>query len=273
MKDSGIKVRLDEMSWPDVKQLLTKPHAVILPIGSTEEHGAHLPLNVDSSAATYIAENAARKVKGEHSFEVLVAPTIDYTDVSPHRMFPGTIGVKLDTFIKVVVDIIEAFLDQGFKNIIALSGHLENNSPLEVAVRMVKERRPEANLFAVTSVHGLGFDAMPGLVKAVPAGMGHALEVETSFSLVIEPQNVHLEKTIQGHRKLPLSTRYIGLTGEDKNKGILYCSGIEESQESGTSGDPTLASREAGEKVLSAMINDLADILIQVVAKQDKSGF
>jgi creatinine amidohydrolase len=265
MLDTCLKIRLDEMSWPDVKNILTKPHAVILPIGSTEEHGAHLPLNVDSFTVTYIAENAARKVKTENGVDVLVAPTIDYTDVSPHKMFPGTIGVKLDTFIRVVVDVIEAFLDQGFKNIVALSGHLENNSPIEIAVRMVKEKLPEANLFAITSVHGLGFDAMPGLVKAVPGGMGHALEVETSFSLVIQPQNVHLDKTIKGHRKLPISTRYIGLTGEDKSKGILYCSGVEESKESGISGDPTLASREAGEKILAAMIKDLADIVFQIV--------
>jgi creatinine amidohydrolase len=265
MEGAPFKVRLDEMSWPEVREILSKRHAVILPIGSTEEHGAHLPLNVDSLTATYIAERAARKVKEDSNIDVLVAPTIDYTDVSPHRRFPGTIGIKLDTFMKVAVDVIEAFLDQGFDNIIALSGHLENNSPLEVAMRMVKEKRPKANIFAVTHVHGLGFDAMPGLVKAGLAGMGHALEVETSFSLVIQPQNVHLEKTIKGHRKLPISSRYIGQTGEEKGKGILYCSGIEESEESGTAGDPTMASKEAGEKLLSAMIKDLADVVVQVV--------
>jgi creatinine amidohydrolase len=265
MEGAAVKVRLDEMSWPDVREFLTKPHAIILPIGSTEEHGAHLPLNVDSLTVTYIAESAARKVMEENNLNVLVAPTIDYTDVSPHKMFPGTIGVKLDTYLRVLVDIMEAFLDQGFQNIIALSGHLENNSPLEVAVRMVKEKRPKANLFALTAVHGLGFEAMPGLVKAVPAGIGHALEIETSYSMVIQPQNVHLEKTLKGYRKLPISTRYIGPTGQDKSKGVLYCSGVLESEESGTAGDPTMASKEAGEKLLAAITKDLADIVVQVI--------
>jgi creatinine amidohydrolase len=260
-----MNVRLDEMSWPEVRECLTKPHAVIIPVGSTEEHGGHLPLNVDAITATYICEAAAKKVMEENKISVLVAPVVAYTDVTPHKIFPGTIGVKLDTFMQVMQDIIEAFLDQGFKNIIAMSGHLENNSPLEVAIRMVKERRPKANLFAVSEVHGLGFDAMPGLIKGGLAGMGHALEIETSFSLVIQPQNVHLEKTIKGYRTLPISTRYIGITGGDRSKGMLYCSGVEESHESGTAGDPSMASKEAGEKLLNAIVKDLADVVVQVV--------
>ena len=258
-------VRLDEMSWLDVKAALTKPHAVILPIGSTEEHGAHLPLNVDSACVTYIADAAAKKAAHEHGVNALVAPTIHYTDVGPHKRFPGTIGIKIGTLIQVLVEIIEAFIDQGFNNVIGLSGHLENNSPLEVACRIVAEGRPEAKIYGLTVVLGLGSHALPGLLKGGIPGMGHALEVESSIALVIQPQNVHLEKTIVGHRRLPLSEKYIGPVGEDKTRGVLYCSGIEESEESGTSGDPRMATKETGEKILAADIDDLADIIVQVV--------
>ncbi len=260
-----MKVRLTEFSWPEVRDVLNQTHVVILPMGSIEEHGAHLPLNVDTAVATFIAESAAEKVNEQNNIRVLVAPTLVYSDVSPHKMFPGTIGVKLDTFMKMVVDILEAFLDQGFKNIIAVSSHLENNSPLEVAVRMVKEKRPNANIFAITSVFGIGFDAKPPLSKAGWSGAGHALELETSYSLFLQPQNVHLEKAMIGSRHLPLSTRYIGPTGNDKSRGVLYCSGITGEEESGTHGDPRLASKEQGEKSLLAAVNDLADIIVQIV--------
>jgi creatinine amidohydrolase len=261
-----MNIRLDQMSWPEVKEALKQPHAVILPIGSTEEHGAHLPLNVDAACATYISEHAAQKVVSETDIRVLVAPTIVYTDVTPsHKQFPGTVSIKLDTFINMVEDIIESFLDQGFKNIIALSAHLENNSPLEVAIRMIKERRPEANIFALSTVFGIGFDGKPALSKAGWAGVGHALESETAFCLVMQPHLVHLEKAILGARHLPLSQRYIGATGEDKSKGVLYCSGVTGDEESGTHGDPRLASKELGEKSLNAMVSDLADIITQVV--------
>ncbi|MFC1869558.1 creatininase family protein, partial [Thermodesulfobacteriota bacterium] len=209
-------VRLDEMSWLDAKEVLTKPHAVILPIGSTEEHGAHLPLNVDSACVTYTAEGAARKTADEHGVTALVAPTIHYTDIGPHKRFPGTIGIKIETLIQTLVEIIEAFLDQGFKNVIGLSGHLENNSPLEIACRIVADRRPEANIYGLTVVHGLGSHALPSLLKGGIPGIGHALEVESCIAMVIQPQNVHLDKTIVGHRRLPLSEKYIGLVGKDK---------------------------------------------------------
>ena len=260
-----MKVRLAEMSWPEVQEILTKPNAVLLPIGSTEQHGAHLPLNVDSLTATYIAEKTALKVADEHNICVLVAPTVDYTDVSVHKMFPGTVGLKVDTLIRVIVDIIESFLDQGFKNIITLNSHLQNTCSVEAALRTVADRRPNANLFAVNSARGLGFEARQGIVKAGISGQGHALEIETSYSLFLQPQNVHLDKAVIGSRQLPLSERYIGASGNDQSKGVIYYSGAKGFEESGTSGDPTMASKETGEKILSASISDLTDIIVQVV--------
>jgi creatinine amidohydrolase/Fe(II)-dependent formamide hydrolase-like protein len=83
-------------------------------------------------------------------------------------------------------------------------------------------------------------------------------------SLVKQPEKVHLEKAIVGSRHLPLSPRYIGVTGEDKTKGVLFCSGITGNEESGTHGDPRMARKEDGEKSLNAVVNDLADIIAAV---------
>ncbi len=85
------------------------------------------------------------------------------------------------------------------------------------------------------------------------------------MALVIEPQNVHLEKAVIGSRGLSLSERYIGATGSDRSKGVIYCSGMKGFERSGTFGDPTMASKDEGEKDLAAIINDLADIMVQVV--------
>jgi len=72
-----------------------------------------------------------------------------------------------------------------------------------------------------------------------------------------------------GSRELPLSERYIGDTGGERNKGVIYCSGIKGFEKSGTLGDPTMASKEAGEKLVSNVISDLADIIVQVVKGKD----
>ncbi len=258
-------VRLAEMTWPEVKEVVRKPNVVILPFGSTEQHGPHLPLNVDSASATYITEHAAQKVMEEHKIRVLVAPTVHYTEVSFHKMFPGTIGVKMDTLIRMIVDIVNSFLEQGFNNIIAVTSHRENACPLEAALRVVADDYPKAHLFAITTVR-LGFDVRPGLVKAGPEGLGHALEIETSMTLVIEPQNVKLDKAVKSNRKLPLPERYIGVTGGDNSKGIIYHTGVKGFEKTGIYGDPTMASKEEGQKILSAVVNDLADIIVHVAS-------
>jgi len=264
-------IRLDEMSWPEIKEVLGKPHVVILPTGTTEEHGAHLPVNVDAFQATYFAEHSAQKVMEEHpDIYVLVAPTISYGEISKHKMFPGTIGVKADTLIKMLIDIVGSFLDQGFKNVIVYNNHDENIPPIQVALTMVADEHPGANIFGITGGPcGLGFDARPGLSKAGAAGKGHALEAETSVALAIEPQLVHLEKAMIGSRELPLSERYIGDSGGERGKGVIYCSGTKGFEKSGTFGDPTMASKEAGEKSVSTVISDLADIIVQVVKGKD----
>jgi creatinine amidohydrolase len=257
-------VRLDEMSWPEVKDTLNKPNVLVLPMGSLEEHGKHLPLNVDSFTATHLAEEAAKKVMAKSEGCILVAPTIHYTDVAVHKMFPGTVGVKALTLVHVLTDILSGFLEQGFRKIIVFSSHHENNCPMEMALADVSAENPRARLFGVTSM-GLGFDVRPGLVKAGLAGQGHALEIETSMSMLLQPQNVHMERAEKGSRQLPLSTRFIGATGSDRSKGIIFYSGATGQEKTGTSGDPTMASVEEGEKISASMANDLAEIILQVL--------
>ncbi len=258
-------VRLDEMTWLEVKEVLRKPHAILLPVGSTEQHGPHLPLNVDSCWATYIAEQTARKVNDQHKdVSVLVAPTIHYTDVSCHKMFPGTVGVKVDTLIAMIEDIVKSFLEQGFKHLILCNAHIENNCSIEAALRKVAYEFPHAGLYGVNLV-GLGSDVRQTLTKAGVEGMGHALEAETSMMLLMEPQHVKLDRAPIGKRKLPLSEKYLGGAGMDRSKGITYCSGITGWEEFGIMGNPTLASREEGEKIVEATRDHLADMIMQII--------
>jgi len=261
-----MKVRLHEMRWPEVKEALGKPNVIVLPVGSIEQHGKHLPVNVDSAVASYVAENAARKVAEEQGISAVVAPTINYADVSVHKMFPGTIGIKVDTLIRMVADILESFLEQGFKNVVVLSGHWENRCSIESAVRLIADRYPDARLYLICAVGlGMEIESDETMIKAGKEGMGHALETETSISMVIQPQNVNLEGAGTGWRKMPLPEKYIGVTGMDQSKGVLYHPSPTGFEETGTQGDPSKASKELGEKVLSTQINNLAELLVKIV--------
>ena len=84
-------IKFEEMSWPEVAEVLQEPNAMILPVGSIEQHGPHLPLNVDFRIAEYIAWQAARRVTNEYKIRILVAPAVRYTEALSgfSRTFPG----------------------------------------------------------------------------------------------------------------------------------------------------------------------------------------
>ena len=122
-----METRLVNLTWPEIEEIVKKPHVVIVPTGSIEQHGPHLPLSVDYRCPEYVAELAADKVMKEHNIHALVAPPVQYGEVSlAIKGFPGCIGVSTDTAIKLFEDIARTFIYSGFKDIIFLNGHATN---------------------------------------------------------------------------------------------------------------------------------------------------
>lgn len=199
--------KMQEMSWPEIGEVLKEPNIIILPAGSVEQHTLHLPVNVDSRIATYLAEQAARRVTNEYGIRVLVAPTVYYSETSTaHRDFRGTIGVSGDTLIAMIADIVRNLVRQGLYNILVLNGHRTNDSPIAVALQKANIDLPKARLYGV-AWDALGFHVIPKIRKS--KGGGHTGELETSIRLVIEPENLHLDKAVKGFVTRSLSPRYI----------------------------------------------------------------
>ena len=264
-----MKIKLEEMSWPEVAEVLKQPNVVILPAGSMEQHGLHLPLNVDSSCSAYIAEQTAIKVIEEHKIQVLVAPTVSYGETSSFRRYPGTIGISLDTLVGMIGDIVRSFMNQGFKNIVVVNGHSGNTIPIAEALRKASVDFPDAGLYAV-NWWGLGFDVIPNIRKS-EVGL-HADELETSLSLVIQPENVHMEKAVKDMPSYSLSSRWVVPDLQQSPNRVFYHSrkGFPKrpGEGSGVMGDPTVASRETGEKIIAAVVDDLAKIIVEIVGSE-----
>lgn len=262
-----MKIKLHDMTWPEVAEVLKKPNAVLIPIGSTEQHGLHLPLNVDCRCPTYMAEQAARKVVEEHQTRVIVAPTIQYTEVITFESFPGSIGITLDTEIRLVGDIVRSFIKQGFKNIIIVNGHMSNVIPINTALRQVSVNYPDAGLYAV-NWWALGFELIPKIRKSTICL--HADELETSVSLAIQPENVHLDKATKEFPSFSLSKKWVTPDFYGANR-VFYHSRKKFPKlgaGSGVMGDATVASRETGEQIISAVVDDLAEIIVEIVRSE-----
>ena len=110
-------VWLHELTWEEVASYLRGRDTIIVPFGTTEQHGPAGPLGLDTYVAIGLAEDAAKRAG------VLAAPPVWYGDSSHHLGFPGTISVKTETLMQIVYDIVRSLARHGFKRILLVNGH------------------------------------------------------------------------------------------------------------------------------------------------------
>jgi creatinine amidohydrolase len=219
------KVLYYEMRRTEIAAAVKENAVVIIPCGSTEQHGEHLPINTDCTIVFEIAKKAAETVS---EFSVLVLPPL-WTGYSPHHMgFPGAITLRLDNYLDTLAGIARSLHAHGFKNILFLNGH-GGNTP---AVASMRYKMLDEEGFPV-----IGYDywSLPGVtaeikrVNEVDKGVpGHASEFETSMALFLRPELV--EKSLA--RWVP-----------------------------GVRGDPAPGTREKGERLFNFIVNSLIGVL------------
>ena len=121
----------DELTWPEVNEAVAMGKIPILPTGSVEQHGHHLPLKVDHLCASSVATEAARR-KPE---KALVLPAVTYGYVHHVMDFPGSLNIHYEHFIQYVLDICKSLAYHGFKKMILVNGHGSNHNLVDMVAR------------------------------------------------------------------------------------------------------------------------------------------
>src|SRR5713226_4075226 len=122
------------MTWPEVERALDLGvAAVLIPFGSTEQHGRHMPLNTDSFIARALCSRAAELAEAA-GIRLLVGPTIGVTLSWYHMQFPGTISVSVDTLLQSFREVCDSLRRHGLRNLIVVNGHGGNSAVLTVAI-------------------------------------------------------------------------------------------------------------------------------------------
>lgn len=205
---------------------------VILPTGSFEAHGAHLPLTTDAIIPERIAEEAAKKTG------VFVLPTIPYGNTQEMSNFKGTISVTAQGLVTFTKDILESAVAHGAENIIIINGHIGNEHSFEVAARDVIAKSDKKLKITVVNVWG-------GLIKMFPA---HAGKEETSLILYLEDGSVDLKKAINQPLSEEAETPYM-------MRHYFYNRKIP------CEGEPKNASKELGKKLFDEIVGALVDLI------------
>lgn len=173
--DARRSVWMQDLRWQDVDDYLQRDRVVLVPVGSTEQHGPAGPLGVDTLVAMTLAEDTAQRSN------VLCAPPIWFGDSSHHMAFPGTISVRPQTMICLVQDVCRSLVRHGFDRIVLINGHKGSNLPsLNTAVRVLHEEEFPAVLFVVADPLHLARSAAPDIKGT---NEHHAGELELSHVL------------------------------------------------------------------------------------------
>lgn len=196
-------VFMAELSWPEWQHKIAGGAIIFIPFGATEQHGPHLPLNVDVILPTAVCENVARAVGG------IVAPSLQYGYKSMPRSgggqtFPGTTSLDANTFSLTIRDIIREMGLHGAKRFVLINGHFENSWPVVEGLDLALRALRHEGLSDVTAMKLEYWDFVrrETLDKIFPNGfpgteLEHASLIETSLMLLLRPDLVDTGKIPQ----------------------------------------------------------------------------
>jgi creatinine amidohydrolase len=235
------KLWFDELSMKEAEKAAKEGKVVIIPCGSVEEHGSHLPLCTDSLQAEYVAVEAARKAG------CLVAPPLKYGVCNSTRNFPGTITITFDSLRSIVTDILEDFIRNGFKRLLVITGHAGRShmTAVKLAAKAAltnhvnEENRPR---IMVCSDYDFAFD-LKG--KDFDERDSHAGTIETSRVMSIRPDLIRGK----GKRNFPKMPRFEIVPDAEK----YFPSGV--------MGDPTISSVEKGQRINDYMVEQVIKLV------------
>jgi creatinine amidohydrolase len=200
---------------------------LLLPLGSCEQHGPHLPLDTDTQIAQYLCAQAAQQDN-----RILIAPSLTISASGEHAGFPGTLSIGTEALTQVLVEIVRSA--DWCNGVVFVNGHGGNADAVAAAVRtLIGEQRNVASWW-----------------PRIENGDAHAGASETSMMLAINPEQVDMAKAEVGSTK-PISE----ISAQLRSGGVRAVSA------NGVLGDPTTATSEHGHNLLSQLTHDLVTFI------------
>lgn len=250
-------VRMHTRTWQQVRDLVDEDAVVVVPIGATEQHGPHLPLETDFRMADTVAERAAERAT-EAGAPTVVTPPI-WSGFSPHHMdFAGTISVRSSTLQALVRDVATSLWHHGFRKILVLNGH-GGNANLLGAVTQALRFEDDVRI-ATASYWNFAANRIAEWRESGPGGIDHACEMEMSLMLHVRPDLAHSDQA----RDAAWFPKSRFLTGDLAiGAPVSVAWNLAELTEDGTLGDAAKGSAERGEELFDAIVAEIADFLIE----------
>ena len=251
--------RYGKLTWPEINDAVDLGKVCIVPCGAIEQHGHHLPLDVDVLCSTEVALGAGRTAPDN----TLILPSVNYGYTGHVMDFPGTINNDFEHFMHHVLDITKSLAYHGFKKIILLNGHGSNMPNLELVSRRTNlETDAECILTAWWNLLTVDKAFMPSWRESkFPGGCAHACELETSVYLYLDNDNVRKDQIKSGDISFNLEDNpfnYGDLFGSGPANIISWTSSY---SDTGVLGAAELATAEKGKAAYEEAVKQLVRLV------------
>jgi creatinine amidohydrolase len=247
-----IKYRYEELTWPEMREAIARQPVVLLPFGTVEDHGPHLPINTDNVIVEAICLEAARRAPED----MLAMPVVAYGLDEHHMDFPGTVSVDMHTLIAYVADVAISVARHGLTHVLIVNGHGSNAPIADLAARRVVL---ETGIICGAMSPNAAID--PTLAEPVfsemrqsaPGGVAHAGEYETAMMLHLRPDLVQMDKAVRETGQLKLEH----FNWDHPEPSVLaWQDWWSRMSESGVCGDPTVATAEFGRALFETTVEN-----------------
>ncbi len=251
--------RYEKLTWPDINDAVDLGKVCILPCGAVEQHGPHLPLDVDLICPNGIAHGAGKLAADK----MLVLPIVSYGYTGHVMDFPGTINNDFEHFMHHVLDITRSLAYHGFKKIILLNGHGSNMPNLDLVARRTNlETDAECILTGWWQLLTEDKDFLPNWRESkFPGGCAHACELETSLYLYLDEDNVRKDKIKNGDISYNLENHpfnFVDLFQAGPATAVSWTSSY---SDSGVLGEAELATVEKGKAAYDEAVKQLVELV------------
>ena len=246
-----------DQSWPQIQKHLDKQSLIILPVGTTEEHAPHLPVDTDARVAEAYGGSLADALTSE--MPLLLMDTVRYGySMKIMRKWPGTVIVRSRVFMDMIFDICFSVLDMGFSKLAILDCHGHHSGPLNTVSRELCDACDRA--VAILSPATLSRDEFNAIRKSPPGGSIHAGEWETSLLLHISPEVVDMSSasnvdTMRYHSDFVAGDNFLG------RQRVIWSTWYLQNSKTGAYGDPTVASAQTGKTIMDAAVKNGVEFL------------
>lgn len=244
-------MHFDRLKWRDLAA--TASSVYLVPLGSLEQHGPHLPLGTDSC----IVGEIARRVEEQCSSDVVLLPPL-WLGHSPHHRHFGCASVDMRPYMDMIVGLCRSLVSSGARRILLLNGHGGNDSPVKAALRELKDETAPDVYVAFASYWNLAAERFRSIRESPRGGMGHACEMETSIMMVLQPECVDTRAIAPG-----------GMQSESKwlqhdmlaGQPYFLVNDFREVTASGVFGMPQYANAEKGALFLGAAVDAVIEFI------------